>query len=152
MVTTSAASLTGECGWLCTGLPHLMYSAVEDRTGLPLAPLIVPSSSGISTRRLQNNPSLPSSPQTPPPLKRQYMRLFVTLMVGRLLLAHRSVSFACGTLDLGNERVTKSFFQYSYADSLISGKLVGHTDNIRAILISEDAKYVCFCLSPLTTY
>jgi WD repeat-containing protein 48 len=23
------------------------------------------------------------------------------------------------------------------------GKLVGHTDNIRTILISEDAKYVC---------
>lgn len=26
------------------------------------------------------------------------------------------------------------------------GKLVGHTDNIRAILISEDAKYVSYCL------
>jgi hypothetical protein len=31
------------------------------------------------------------------------------------------------------------FFWYS---SIRTGKLVGHTDNIRAILLSEDAKYV----------
>ncbi|KAF7356603.1 WD-REPEATS-REGION domain-containing protein [Mycena venus] len=33
-----------------------------------------------------------------------------------------------------------------------SGKLVGHTDNIRAILLSEDAKYVCFLLPHASTF
>lgn len=152
MVTTFAASPTGACVWFSLVSPHLMYSTVEDRIGLHLVPLIAPSSSGISIPPPRNNPWLPSTHQTPRLQKHQYMRLLVILMAGQSPLAHLSVSFACGTLDLGNEQVISSLFSKMFVHFPDVGKLVGHTDNIRAILISEDAKYVSLCFTSFPNY
>jgi WD repeat-containing protein 48 len=42
------------------------------------------------------------------------------------------------------KRIGMLFFILSaLVANLLAGKLVGHTDNIRAILISDDSKYVC---------
>ena len=59
-----------------------------------------------------------------------------------LHLGHQNASFVCGILERANGQVNRTFLSGNFVSDDSIGKLVGHTDNIRAILVSEDSKYV----------
>jgi hypothetical protein len=59
----------------------------------------------------------------------------------RSRLAGQSALYECG-IRVQESALVRAISLFPPFRSFSAGKLVGHTDNIRAILLSEDAKYV----------